>query len=823
MVLLLVAAALVSLLVGSGRDSLAILAIVCLFVLLGFVQEYRAERAMRALKRMALPTVRVRRNGVVWEVSAAELAPGDIVLLEAGNLVPADCRLLEVHDLKMLESILTGESGSVAKTAGVLRDETLPLGDRCNMVYLGTTVVHGRAVALVVATGMGSELGRIAGLVQDVEVHLTPLQKRLDVLGKTLALGAIAVSLLVCCIGLMQGEDPHLMLMTAISLAVAAIPEGLPAVVTITLAIGSRDMLRRKALIRHLSAVEALGSVTVICSDKTGTLTENRMEVTDIVPTAATVCHAGGGDGAFDPEKGRRRLLASAVLCNDAVLREPAAGGGAVGDPTEIALLAAAAANGLTRAELELRFPRVDETPFDSSARMMLTAHDIRDRVAAVELGFPAPPEVTGLVVVKGATDAVLAWCHATGDSLPPDRMALAEADRLAAQGKRVLAVGCGCRMTGTGDIRYGEFFGLIAMMDPLRPEAPAAVARCRQAGIRPVLITGDHPLTATAVAAALGVGAPERVLSGADLVRLGPDELADAARDVSVYARVSPEHKLLIVEALQKRGEVVAMTGDGVNDAPALRKADIGVAMGGCGTDVARDAAGMVLLDDNFATIVAAVEKGRTIYDNIRRFILFSVSGNLGKILAVVTLPLLGLPIPLTPLQLLWLNLLTDGLLGLGMGMEPAEPDVMVRPPVPSSARIFDAPAIRRAIITGAAIGGFAIAVAWYFWHVRAGYRQGEWRTVLFSALVSAQVGQALALRSFRTPLWRIGLMSNRVLLAMIAAVVLLQGAVVYLPPLAAWFGTVPLFGPPLGAALLPGAAVYALLEYEKRRSCRS
>jgi Ca2+-transporting ATPase len=820
MALILNAAAILSALVGAFRDSITIVAIVCLFAVLGFIQEYRAERAMLALKRLAIPFVRVRRDGAISEIPAVELVPGDIILLEAGNLVPADCRLTEVHNLRVQEAVLTGESEAVEKSAAVMAQESRSLGDRRNMIYMGTTVSHGRGVALVVAAGMATELGRIATLLQNVPERGTPLQKRLDRLGKVLAALAVAVSALIFVIGVLRGEDLRLMLMTAVSLAVAAIPEGLPAVVVITLAIGSQAMLRRQALIRKLPAVETLGSVTVICSDKTGTLTANQMTVTEIVPVSGV--------------QGKMQLLACAALCNDAMLKE--AGEGDVGDPTETALLSAAAEHGLVRPELDRIFPRVAEVPFDSAIKRMETIHHIADVAAATALGFSIPVNGLRLVIVKGALDAVLKQCEGIGESDGSFSLGAAErqavekeANRLAATGHRVLALACGMvkrdlhHGDGCGDAKGLTLLGLIAMTDPPRPEARAAVDLCRQAGIRVVMITGDHPLTAGAIAASLGIGGNGRVLTGADLERIGPDGLSEAVGDVSVYARVSPEHKLMIVEALQKNGEVVAMTGDGVNDAPALKKADIGVSMGITGTDVAREAADMVLLDDNFATIVSAVDAGRTIYDNIRKFIVFSVSGNLGKIMVVLLLPFMGLPMPLTPLQLLWLNLLTDGLLGLGMGMERPEPDVMNRPPLSPLSQIFDRHTVRRVALTGCVIGSAAIAVAWYFWRYQYLHPYESWQSVLFTSLVSAQIGQALALRSFRHCLPRMGFFTNPVLLAMIAAVALLQGAVLYLPVLQPWFRTVPLYGHGLAAAIVPGVLVFAVLELEKALHGRS
>ncbi len=800
MALILIAAALLSTLVGSIKDSTTILAIVCLFALLGFVQEYRAERAIRALKRLAVPHVRVRRGGIVVEVPAAQLVPGDILLLEAGNLVPADCRIVEAHNLKALEAVLTGESEAVEKASATLSGEELPLGDRRNLLYMGTTISYGRGVALVVATGMATELGRIAAMLQKVEREWTPLQRRLDHLGKILAIVAVLVSLVFFAIGMLRGEEWRLMLLTTVSLAVAAIPEGLPAVVTITLAIGAQRMLKRHALIRKLPAVETLGSVTVICSDKTGTLTENRMTVTDSLPF-----------GPFSKDQ----LLTVAALCNDAVMRTVDGTQEVIGDPTEGALLLAAAEAGIFMDGLNAQFPRMAEIPFDSATKRMVTIHS----VTAAGLNRHEAP-VAGMreggrfVIAKGAVDVLLPFCPEASQS-----EIMAYVETLASQGKRILAC-TGCKLEADGLAEFDhlpgtmEFIGLIAMMDPPRSEARDAVERCKRAGIRPMMITGDHPLTASAIAGFLGIGDGAKVVTGPELDRMGAEGLARIVGKTSVYARVSPEHKLLIVEALKKNGEVVAMTGDGVNDAPALKRADIGVAMGITGTDVAKESSDMVLLDDNFATIVAAVEEGRTIYDDIRKFIVFSVSGNLGKILAVLILPFLGLPIPLTPLQLLWLNLLTDGLLGLGMGMERAEPDVMGRQPISPTTQIFDRRAVQHTLLTGGIIALTTIALVLHYWQQHPG---GMWQTVLFTSLAFAQIGQAMALRSFDHSFFRMGLFSNPVLLVMAATVVVLQGVVVYLPLAQPVFGTVSLALDTLAWVVLPGVCVFAVLEVEK------
>lgn len=809
MVLILTAAAMVSLVIGSVRDSLTILAIVCLFALLGFVQEYRAERAIRALKRLAVPTIRVRRDGTVSETTATGLVPGDVVLVEAGNVIPADCRLLESYSLKIQESLLTGETEAVEKRDNCLDDINPPIGDQTNMIWMGTVATTGRGVGVVVATGMQTELGRIAGMIQGVQNEWTPLQKRLDRLGRVLATVAVVIASLVFGLGVWRGESVRDMLMTAVSLAVAAIPEGLPAVVTITLAIAAQRMLRRRALIRKLPAVETLGSVTVICTDKTGTLTENRMTVTGLVSAATLV--------GLPEVSGVGLLHVAATLCNDAMLRDLDGHESVVGDPTEGALLLEAARQGLYRPELESVFPRIAEVPFDSAVKRMLTIHGVDSSAALHPLLHGIVLQAGDrLVFAKGAPDAIMLTCLA---DKPLHDAVSQQVDVLAAQGQRVLALAY--RLVRSHEqldlvaCQKGlSLLGLAAMMDPPRAEAREAVSRCLNAGIRPIMITGDHPLTARTIAAQVGIVSAGGVLTGSELDDLGVNGLVSRIQDVSVFSRVSPEHKLLIVQTLLEQGEVVAMTGDGVNDAPALKKATIGVAMGISGTDVAKEASDMVLLDDNFATIVAAVEEGRTIYDNIRKFIEFSVAGNLGKILAVLLLPFMGLPNPLTPLQLLWLNLLTDGLLGLGMGVERSEPDVMNRPPVSPTSQVFDRRMIRHTLLTGGMIGLTTIMLTRHYW---TSHPAGTWQTVLFTSLAVAQIGQAMALRSFDHSFFRIGYFSNPLLLAMVISVVILQAAVVYLPGLQSVFRTMPLTIETLAWVVMPGFAVFVVLELEK------
>ncbi len=835
MVLILVAAAVISASLGDFSDAAAIGAIVVLFALLGFVQEYRAEKAMAALKRLAIPTVRVVRDGDVRELPARELVRGDVVLLEAGGVVPADLRLVECAGLKIQEAALTGESEPVDKHIGVLAASDVPLGDRRNLAFMGTVATYGRGRGVVVTTGMRTELGRIATLLGQVKDEPTPLQTRLDHLGKVLAGVGVGVAALVFILGLLRDESIRDMLLTAVSIAVAVVPEGLPAVVTITLALGAQRMLRRRALIRKLPAVETLGSVTVICSDKTGTLTENRMTVTVIDLAGHRLELAGelrhrlptvepGVPSPFGSPPSLGALLAAGALCNDARLAPNSQAGRwhAVGDPTEGALLVAAARFGLDLDALASGLPRVAELPFDSDRKRMTTVHAVRTPLP----GLACLPggESTHVAFTKGAVDGLLRLSSRVlgPDGIEPsteawqDRIVAAH-DELAAKGLRVLGLTFRPLEGADTDPAHLEedlvFVGMVGLLDPPRAEVREAVARCVSAGIRPIMITGDHPLTARRIAAELGIASAAPALTGRELDAMTGAELEAAAAETSVFARVSPEHKLRIVQALQNRGHVAAMTGDGVNDAPALKRANIGLAMGITGTDVAKEASDMVLLDDNFATIVAAVEEGRTIYDNLKRFVRFSVAGNLGKVLVMVLGPLLGKPLPLTPLQLLWLNLLTDGLLGLGLGVEPPERGVMRRPPYPPGEGVFARGGGRHTVWVGALIGAVALAVgAGYFF---AG--DPAWQTMVFTTLAFLQVAQALAVRSDRESILTLGLRSNLSLTVLAALTLGLQLLAVYAPPLRTFFGVEPL--PLADLALAAGLAVGLLLVLETQK----
>ncbi len=859
MILILIIAAVISGLLGEFLDLGAIVTIIILNTILGFTQEYQAEKAMAALKKLAVPIVKVRRNGHVAEVSARELVPGDIVLLEAGNSVPADARLVENSNLRVQESVLTGESEPVEKTVETLTGKDLPLGDRRNMVFMGTTVTYGRGTAVVTATGMNTELGNIAEMIQGVEQEPTPLQQRLEQLGKGLAIAAVGIVSLVFILGVLRGEDLRLMFMTAIGMAVAAVPEGLAAVVTVCLALGAQRMLKRNALIRKLPAVETLGSVTVICSDKTGTLTENRMTVTvlDVAGNQIELTETLRRSGAIlDPDDDAVPLIAEhsaiailltgSALCNDALL-EPLDDEGdrfrAVGDPTEGALVVAAAEMGLWKKKLEQDFPRVAEVPFDSERKRMTTVHRIPKRTSSPpaylqSLGNWSEriSDVTYVLFTKGAIDGLLDICSGVwseDDTVPMsdhwrDRI-LATNDQLAQKGMRVLGVAFRLadalpELQRIDDSFEKEmvFVGLLGMIDPPRPEVKVAVQKCQTAGIRPVMITGDHPLTAQQIACELGITDRREVLSGQQLAQMSQQELADVVESIPVYARVSPAHKLNIVQALQEKGEVVAMTGDGVNDAPALKKADIGVAMGITGTDVSKEAADMVLLDDNFATIVAAVEEGRVIYDNVRKFIKYTMTSNAGEIWVMLAGPFLGMPLALLPLQILWVNLVTDGLPGLALVMEPGEPDTMRRPPYRISESIFGRGMVVDLLWVGLLMGFVSLGLGYWAWARGLAY----WQTMVFTTLTLSQMGNVMATRSERKSLFQVGILSNRAMLGAVILTFLLQMAIVYIPFLQPIFSTVALPIDALIISLVLSSIVFWAVEMVKwlrRRSMQA
>ena len=867
MILLLIVAALVSAYLEEYTDAVVILAIVILNALLGFVQEFRAEKAMEALKKLAVPRVRVRREGQIQEVSAKELVPGDVVLLEVGNQIPADCRLLESPNLKVQEAALTGESEAVEKTTDCFSDPDLPLGDRANCVFMGTVVTYGHGVGVVTETGMQTQLGKIASSLQAVEAEPTPLQRRLAQLGRTLAIVALGIVIIVFLMGLLKGVDAKLMLMTSLSLAVAVVPEGLPAVATVALALGARRMFKRNALIRKLPAVETLGSVTVICSDKTGTLTQNRMTVTaldvvghridlpELLRHGHPMATINEDEGVNDVRKhvsessSLSLVLTGAALCNDAelVFESDRQHIHAVGDPTEGAMVLAAAQLQLPADKLNHVLPRIDELPFDSERKRMTTIHEwhrsgeedhpesmlhVLDHLQEFSPG--------NIAFTKGAVDSLLEVCNRVWDGNEEHELTqdwqnrIEDANQnLASQGMRILGVACRTVPSSEHGFEPASiendlmFVGLIAMIDPARPEVREAVSRCRQAGIRPLMITGDHPLTAQSIAETLQITeAGGRVVSGAEIENLTDAELETTVKNVSVFARVAPKHKLRLVRALQENGEIVAMTGDGVNDAPALKQAHIGVAMGITGTDVAKESSQMVLIDDNFATIVNAVEEGRMVYDNVRKFVKYTMTSNAGEIWVMVLGPVLGMPLPLLPLQILWVNLVTDGLPGLALSVEQAEHNIMQRPPNPP-----DQPILGRAMgwdiaWIGLLMGIVSLVLGYWVWSNgnETDLEMSRMRTLVFTVLTLSQMGNALAVRSDRETLFQLGVFSNPVLLGSVALTFGLQMAVVYWPPLQEIFKTTSLSGMELVMCLALSTVVFWAIELQKllRRSQR-
>jgi Ca2+-transporting ATPase len=803
MILVLIAAAVVSGFVGDLADTVAILVIVILNAVIGFVQEYRAEKAMEALKQMAAPASRVLRDGNVLSVAGSEIVPGDSVLLEAGGIVPADMRLTEAVRLKIEEAALTGESVPVEKHTRALLEKMLSLGDRSNMAFKGTVVTYGRGTGVVVGTGMTTELGKIASMLQEEGEVKTPLQKRLVVFGKKLAVAILFVCAFIFGVGLLRGEAPVLMFLTAVSLAVAAIPEALPAVITISLALGARKMVEHNALIRKLPAVETLGSVTTICSDKTGTLTLNRMTVEEVWANGTLF-------KSDDPEIGRFDLFLKALaLSNDALPYSHDDIIGVSGDPTEIALYRVAKEHGFLKADLEMEHPRVAEIPFDSERKCMTTFHRWPGGVMALTKGGPD-------VMLEKAVNVLTERKHAPLDAGEISRVN----DRMADEGLRILAVASRLWNEVPNDLSPEHvetgltFLGLVGMLDPPREEVRQAVSLCKSAGIRPVMITGDHPLTARSIARRIGIiddgGA---VMTCRELDRTSAEDFENHVEDIRVYARMIPEQKLKIVKALQDKGQIVAMTGDGVNDAPALKRADIGIAMGIMGTDVSKEASDMILLDDNFATIVNAVKEGRMIYDNIRKFIKYLLACNSGEVWTLFLAPILGLPLPLQPIQILWMNLVTDSLPALALAVEPAEGEVMNRPPRDPKESIFAHGLGVFCIWVGLLMA--ALCIGLQYLEIAAGNE--HWETMVFTVIVWAQLTTALAVRSEKESLFKLGLFTNKAMLGAVLAGVVLQLAVIYVPSLNPVFKTDPLTAGELALCTALSFVPLAAIEIEK------
>jgi Ca2+-transporting ATPase len=800
MILVLVAAAILSGIIGDLKDTIVIGAIVVLNGVIGFIQEYRAERALEALQEMAAPVANVIRGGTTASIPAANVVPGDIVVLEAGGIVPADLRLIDCAQLRTDEAALTGESQPVEKITTPLPDGDLPLGDRRNIAYMGTLVTHGRGRGVIVATGTETEFGKIATMLHATEEVQTPLQRRLEHFGKRLALIALLVAGFIFVLGVLRGEPLVVMFLTAVSLAVAAIPEALPAVVTISLALGARRMVRKQALVRKLAAVETLGSVTVICSDKTGTLTQNRMSVERFY------C-AGRFEKVPRSDPAWNQLLLAMALNNDV---RADANDSPVGDPTEIALYSAARRAGVHKLTMEESYTRVSELPFDADRKCMTTVH--RD------------PEGGLIAFTKGAAESLVARAvnqiTPTGTVTVKAEEVFHAAEEMAVLGLRVLAFAVrrwpatSLDLTPEALEKDLTIIGLVGMGDPIRKEAAEAIETCRQAGITTIMITGDHPVTAKAIAKELGVlQEHQSILTGRELAELAEEELAARVDSVLVYARVAPEQKLKIVRALQARGNLVAMTGDGVNDAPALKQAEIGVAMGITGTDVAKQASSLILLDDNFATIVRAVREGRKIYDNLRRFVRYAVTTNSSEILTMLIAPLLGLPMPLLPLQILWVNLVTDGLPGLALAVEPEEPNVMRRPPRPPRESVFARGLGVHVVWVGILMA--ALVVGTQVVALKSGF--AAWQTMVVSVMAFSQLAHVLAIRSETESLFTQGLLSNKPLLGAVLFTVLLQLAVIYVPALNNLFSTQPLRSVELAWTLLAGSVILLAVEIEK------
>jgi P-type Ca2+ transporter type 2C len=750
LIIILLLATGLSALLGHGLEAVAITVIVLFAVGLGFVQEYRAERAIQALRKMAAPTATALRDGQEREIAARELVPGDVVLLKAGSRIPADVRLVESINLQIEEAALTGESVPVSKQSAPLDDPESSLGDRRNMAYAGTAATYGRGRGLVVATAMATEFGKIAQLLQTVKTPKTPLQVNLDRIGSMLAKAALLVVAVIVAFGLFRGQPLIEMFIFGIALAVAVVPEALPAVVTISLAIGVQRLVKRNALIRHLPAVETLGSTSVICSDKTGTLTKDEMTVRKVY-TGGQLFEVSGvgyepsgeftrGGDRVETSKPLERLLCAAVLASDArLVRTESGAWDAKGDPTEAALVAAAAKAHVSKEDLEAKFPRVDEIPFTSETKRMTTLHAVEGSLVAYAKGAPE-------IILDSCVREALAG----GDTMLDEgsrKVILEIASQMAREALRVLAVATRQNATRESAERDMTFLGLVGMIDPPRPEAKFAVRRCETAGIRPVMITGDHPVTAEAVARELGLLRTGRVITGVELEAMSETEFDRQVEDIAVYARVSPVHKLRVVTALQQKGHVVAMTGDGVNDAPALKKADIGIAMGITGTDVTKEAAGMTLTDDNFASIVAAIEEGRGIFGNIKKYLMYLLSSNIGEIALMAGATLLGMPLPLTAVQILYVNLATDGLPALALAVDPPEYDLMQRRPRNPRTGIFTRPVIT--LITVGGLWSGIINLGLFTWALHSGRSAAEAMTMTFVSLVLIQFSKAYNFRS--------------------------------------------------------------------------
>jgi P-type Ca2+ transporter type 2C len=792
MIIILILSAVISFVAGEHTDAFVILAIILANAWMGYSQEYNAEQSVRMLQKMSAQNALVIRNNNPAKIEARQLVPGDIILLEAGDIIPADARLLEVSSLKTDEASLTGESHAMEKKTDPLPQENLVPGDQVNMLFKGTMVSNGSAKAVVTSTGMNTEIGKIAGMLE-VESQKTPLQKRLAVFSKQLAVIVFVICLVVFGIGLLRGEPAFGMFLTALSLAVAALPEALPAVITIALAQGAKRMVKQNALMRKLPAVETLGSVTYICSDKTGTLTQNIMTVEKLQAA---------------PEK--EDLLSHAMILNNEVRF---AEEGLLGDSTETALVDHALENGNTKEKADDQYPLISKLPFDSERMRMSTLHKNGDKWILFTKG--APKKMTE-VLAASYSEQIPGW--------------LDENRKWAAEGLRVLFFAYKIFDHNPGELKLDiekdlDYLGMTAMIDPPREEVIEAIKECKSAGIKTVMITGDQPLTATAIAERLGMIEPGHtgVKTGADLEKLSPEDYKTLVKETSVYARVSPEQKLNIVKTLQGDGEFVAMTGDGVNDAPSLKQSDIGIAMGITGTDVSKAAADMILLDDNFATIVKAVKEGRRIYENIRKFIRYVLSCNLAEILVIFTAPLLGFAIPLLPIQILWINLVTDGLPGLALVAEPEEKDIMNQPPRPPKENLFAGGLIAAILITGGILAVAALFIQW--WGIQQGYDVLTQHSMVFSTLCFVQLGNALSVRLAHRSIFTKSFFNNRAMWGAILLTIGLQLLIMYVPFLQPIFKTTALSWEimlMIGGVTLASLLVIELFKYVSNRKIK-
>jgi Ca2+-transporting ATPase len=792
MILILIAAAIISGIVGDLTDTIIILAIIIINAVVGFIQEYRAEKAMEALKKMAANLARILREGEMMDVPASDLVPGDVVVLEAGNIIPADIRFFETYQIKVDESALTGESNNVEKNIEELSKGNYALGDQTNMGFKGTYITNGRALAYVVATGMQTELGHIAKMIQTSETD-TPLQKRLAAFGKRLSVGILIICTIIFILGWLRGEPILVMLITSISLAVAAIPEAMPALVTIALAFGAKRLVKSNALIRKLPAVETLGSVTFICSDKTGTLTLNKMTVQEVYEIK---------DQKFNSVFTGTSALLNAMALNNDVSKDK--DGLWLGDSTEVALVQYAYDKNLERTSLELNFPRIAELPFDSTRKCMTTLHKTENGIVAI---------------TKGAVDVLLHKLADNQKSLIPQLEH--EVNEMAEKGYRVLGYAMKSFQFLPEKLIAAEiensltFIGFAGMIDPPREEAKQAVAECKQAGIIPVMITGDHKLTAKAIAKHLGIVTSDEdlIVTGTELSALTISQFEDIVEKVKVYARVNPEQKLEIISALQSKNQFVAMTGDGVNDAPALKNADIGIAMGINGTEVSKEASHMILLDDNFATIVIAVRHGRRIFDNILKFIKYTMTSNSGEIWAIFLAPFLSLPVPLMAVHILWINLVTDGLPGLALASEPSEANIMNRPPRDPKQNIFAGGMAAHILWVGLLMG--LVTLGMQAWAIHQ--ENTHWQTMAFTVLCFSQLGHVMAIRSDRESLFKIGVFTNKPLLGSLVLTAALQLMIIYTPFFNDIFKTQPLTLYELLITLAVSSIVFWAVEIEK------